>query len=218
MLRDVNQTTLRKLSQRVCFGGSRTLEIGCGAGRVTAMYAAQTLLTVGAEPDVSAASQARADIPEACFISASGANLPLADNSFDVVLFSLSLHHHPDVPQALAEAERVLAVNGRILVLEPTPESEIQRLCKVFEDEDHQLGAVESVLAQTELTVFSRDTFQTRWVFADFDEVALYGFGYYNHAPDERKRLALQSFLGAKANDRPLHMTDTLRLTCLTAH
>lgn len=141
--------------------------------------------------------------------------LPIGCHEFDIVLFTLSLHHHPNVPVALKEAKRVLKPNGYVLVIEPTPESEIQRLCKPFEDEDDKLLAVEQALPRCCLEIISQKTFQTQWVFDDYEDVVNYPFAYYQHPHDEDKRSALLAFLGSKVQTKPIHMTDTLRLTCL---
>jgi hypothetical protein len=102
-----------------------------------------------------------------------------------------------------------------ILILEPTIESEIQRFCKPFEDEDHKLIAVEETLARNPFDTISREVFNTHWEFTDFADAADYAFTYYGHPPDEDKRKALRDFLGRKAQNTPIRMTDTLRLTSL---
>lgn len=215
MIIDCYKDTGRKILAHSNLHGKRTLEIGCGSGRVTTMYANDAWQVIGVEPEIEAVYKAAQAVPDASFICASGMNLPFAANSFDVVLFTLSLHHHPDCLAALDEAQRVIAQDGLIIVLEPTPESEIQRLCKVFEDEDYRLKTAEEALSQCGLEIASKETFITHWEFSEFEDVIDYTFSYYNHAPDAEKRLALQKFLGSKANDTPIQMTDSLRLTCL---
>jgi SAM-dependent methyltransferase len=133
------------------------------------------------------------------------------------VLFTLSLHHHPEPAAALAEAERAAAPGGRVLVLEPAAEGEIQRFCGVFENEDHRLEAAQLALTRCGMRLVSEETFCTDWVFEGFQEAAGYAFAYYNHPEDPAKRRALRDFLGNKADRRPLVMHDTLRLACLCA-
>lgn len=181
------------------------------------MYANDAWQVVGIEPELEAVCKAVKAVPDASFICASGMNLPFAVNSFDVVLFTLSLHHHPDCLAALDEAQRVITHDGLIIVLEPTPESEIQRLCNMFEDEDYRLNTVEKALPQCGLEIVSKKTFITHWEFSEFEDVVDYASTYYNHAPDTEKRLALKNFLGSKGHDTPIRMTDPLRLTCLQA-
>jgi hypothetical protein len=102
-----------------------------------------------------------------------------------------------------------------VLVLEPTPESQIQSFCRVFEDEDHRLAAAEKALHQSNLEITSKKRFHTYWEFTDFEDAANYAFSHYSHPPDREKRNALKSFLGQQAHAIPIHMTDTLQLTVL---
>lgn len=215
MIRDCYKDTLRRILDHTDLKGKRVLEIGCGPGRITQMFIDAPHLIVGVEPEFEAVRQGTKNVPDAIFICGSGMNLPFQSDSFDVILFSLSLHHHPDSLAALTEAGRVMAHTGLILILEPTIDSEIQRFCKPFEDEDHKLIAVEETLARNPFDTISREVFTTHWEFTDFADAANYAFTYYDHPPDEDKRKALQDFLGPKAQNGPIRMTDTLRLTSL---
>ena len=142
--------------------------------------------------------------------------MPFYAENFDIVLFTLSLHHHPDCLVALSEARRVVCSGGLVLVLEPTPESQIQRFCQAFEDEDHRLVTVEKALPQSNLKIISKERFNTCWEFTDLENAVNYAFTNYNHPPDMEKRKALEDFLSQQAQTVPIHMTDTLQLTCLS--
>jgi len=218
MIRDCHWDTRKKILEHSDLKGKRVLEIGCGAGRISQMYANDVRQIVGIEPEFEKVCSAAHTISSASFICGSGMNLPFSSDNFDVVLFTLSLHHHPDSLAALAEAQRVMAHDGLIIIIEPTTESEIQKFCKVFEDEDHRLIAVEKALLQCPLQRTSKEVFATHWEFANFADAANYAFTYYNHPPDVEKRKYLQDFLGPKAHDTPIRMTDTLQLTCLKLH
>jgi ArsR family transcriptional regulator len=47
--------------------------------------------------------------------------VPLADRQFDLVTMALVLHHLPEPARALAEAHRVLAAGGRVLIIDMLP-------------------------------------------------------------------------------------------------
>lgn len=213
---DANQTTLRMLSTHGAFDDAAVLEIGCGNGRVTSMYAHRPCLAVAVEPDAPTVANAARTLPAARFACASGMDLPFVDQLFDTVVFTLSLHHHPDPAAALIEAARVCAPGGRILALEPMAEGEIQRLCNAFENENHRLDAAEAALQISPFPTAAREIFDTHWVFTDFQAVVDYGYNYYHHpTADTSKRDEIRAFLGPKADHTPLQLTDTLRLTCL---
>lgn len=215
MIQDQEHKTLAMLLRHATFEGARALEIGCGGGRVTAMYEATPAITVGIEPEESAAKVASRTLSRTHVLCASGMDAPFADEAFDIVLFTLSLHHHPDADRALGEASRMLRPGGRILVLEPCAESEVQRLCNIFENENHRLDRALKTLAGWRDRCIATEHFQTEWWFKDFEDVADYAFGYYGADDNEVQRSAMRDFLDTKHADAPLGMTDTLRLNVL---
>ena len=109
--------------------GERVLDVACGTG-VVARLAAQQVGPNGAVTglDINPAMLAVArSVPSSGsaieWHQASAESLPLADESFDVVLSSLGLQFVPDKAAALREMRRVLAPNGRLAIatVGPTP-------------------------------------------------------------------------------------------------
>jgi SAM-dependent methyltransferase len=99
------------------------LDVGCGAGYVTAELSRRFAGEVWAV-DIADFRAARG--PR--FAVFDGIRLPFPDRHFDLVVFSFVLHHVPDVlkPLLLAEARRV--ARRRIFVLEDTPITWLDRL------------------------------------------------------------------------------------------
>ncbi len=58
----------------------------------------------------------------------------LGDSLFDLVLFTLSLHHQ-NSSAALKEAYRVLKNNGKLIIVEPLVKGELQQFFHLFDDE-----------------------------------------------------------------------------------
>ena len=96
--------------------GRRTIDIGCGEGRVArdlkarghdvvAVDAAPTLLRLAQEAD-----------PDGEYVLADAANLPFGAGAFDVAVAFNSLMDIDDMPGAIAEAGRVLAPRGRFCI------------------------------------------------------------------------------------------------------
>jgi SAM-dependent methyltransferase len=94
----------------------RTLEIGCGEGRVTrdlqrlghdvtAIDAAPSLLLAAHEVD-----------PGGRYVLGDGARHPFADSTFDVVVAYNSLMDMDDMPRTVREAARVLRPGGRMCI------------------------------------------------------------------------------------------------------
>lgn len=108
--------TVERLGLR---GEESVADIGCGNGRfITAICAAGhrgPVLGV----DLSRGMLAEVDVPagaQVTLVNADIQRLPLASNAFDTVLCMQMLHHVPDIPAALAEAKRILAPGGTLVV------------------------------------------------------------------------------------------------------
>jgi 2-polyprenyl-6-hydroxyphenyl methylase / 3-demethylubiquinone-9 3-methyltransferase len=101
--------------------GGRVLDVGCGQGFYLPLYARLGLVATGVEPDPLPRPMAvrKADALGFKVIDAPAERLPFASASFDAVVMSEVLEHLPDPTLALAEAARVLAPGGLLLVTVP---------------------------------------------------------------------------------------------------
>lgn len=111
--------------------GERVLDVGCGTG-VVARLAAQQVgpsgTVVGLDVNPGMLAIARSVTPEDVSIDwyESGAEeMPLPDESFDVVLCQISLQFMVDKLAALREMRRVMAPGGRIVLNVPGPAGDI---------------------------------------------------------------------------------------------
>jgi SAM-dependent methyltransferase len=101
--------------------GDRVLDLGCGAGDLTADLSAAGAAVVGVEVAEAAVNRARARHPELDVrLAALDGPLPLDDRSFDVVWASEVIEHVPDTARWLSEVRRVLAPRGRLLLTTPS--------------------------------------------------------------------------------------------------
>lgn len=85
-------------SLRRCFPQSegRVLDIGCGAGRLTWLFARSAGLVVGMDIDMDELPNAKSTRPEAvsakvCFAAAAGEAMPFVNEFFNLAIFSWSL-------------------------------------------------------------------------------------------------------------------------------
>jgi ArsR family transcriptional regulator len=113
----------------------RALDIGTGTGRLLELLAPRidAGLGVDASRTMLALARVRLACPEYSHLSVRLADmyaLPLADGAFDLVLLHMVLHYADTPAQALAEAARVLAPGGRLIVVDLAPHgrSELREL------------------------------------------------------------------------------------------
>ena len=101
--------------------GERVLDVACGTG-VVARLAAKTMgtgrvLGLDINPGMLAVARSRPLDSAAStieWLEASVLDMPLADQSFDLVLCQLGLQFFPDRARALQEIGRLLVSNGRL--------------------------------------------------------------------------------------------------------
>ncbi len=110
--------------------GGRVLDLACGSGHVLLELAAripQGAHRVACDRSTAALHAARSVFRvsglEVPILQADAAALPLRTGSCDLVLASMVLHHLREPAKALSEIERVLAADGRLLVVVPSPYS-----------------------------------------------------------------------------------------------
>lgn len=101
----------------------RLLDIGTGTGRVVELLAPRVRQALGVDASKAMLALARARLSGPGFAHcavrlADMYRLPLADQSFDTVVLQMVLHHAEDPAGAVAEATRVLAPGGRLLVID----------------------------------------------------------------------------------------------------
>ena len=117
---------LHAVAFRMCPGakGMRVLDIGSGTGNLLALYAETGCDVYGIDASPAMLAQARRRLGEDAHLElGDGTALPYPDGSFDLVLITSVLHElTADRRRAvLAEAARMLAAQGSVLVVDYVP-------------------------------------------------------------------------------------------------
>jgi ubiquinone/menaquinone biosynthesis C-methylase UbiE len=101
--------------------GERVLDVGCGTGNAALLAAERGGIVTGIDPaqrllEVAAATAAERGL-EATFLPGEAADMPLEEDSADVVLSVFGVIFAPDPEAAAAEIDRVGAPKVRILLV-----------------------------------------------------------------------------------------------------
>jgi len=158
-------------------GGGEALDVGCGEGKFTRSLVGRFQGVHGVDVKEKQIAVARAAATQegvnVDFRIASGEALPFAEGFFDLVVFSNSLHHMPNVEIALREASRVLRPGGLLYIMEPVPSGNYHEATVLVNDEtDVRTKAYEAVerLAGAGFSALSETMYRSTRDFADFDE------------------------------------------------
>jgi ubiquinone/menaquinone biosynthesis C-methylase UbiE len=100
----------------------RSLELGCGYGRLSPTFASLSAHHTAIDIDPVALAAASTAYPHLDFRQSNGVDLPFADGAFDLVVTWTVLQHVPPerIDGLSLEIMRVLAPEGRILLCEET--------------------------------------------------------------------------------------------------
>ncbi len=110
--------------QVVPLPGRRTLEVGCGEGRVARDLTERGHRVVAVDRSAKLLRYAKQADPGGVYLLANGARLPIADATCNLVVAYNSLMDVADMPGTVREAARVLEPGGRLCVCVTHPVNE----------------------------------------------------------------------------------------------
>jgi ubiquinone/menaquinone biosynthesis C-methylase UbiE len=113
-LLDLEQPIVREILDSLPVGIA--LDAACGTGRHTAYLASLGHKVIGVDTSPEMLARARQKVPEGEFYEVDLYDVPLADDSVDVVVCAIALAHVPDLDRALTEFVRVLQANGHLVI------------------------------------------------------------------------------------------------------
>jgi ubiquinone/menaquinone biosynthesis C-methylase UbiE len=102
--------------------GKRVLDIGCGTGAALSVLAREFGCTVaGVDPSPRMLAEARRKLPRVDIRKGVAEALPFANESFEAAMM-MTVVQHVERARAFPEARRVLADDGRFLIVTPDPD------------------------------------------------------------------------------------------------
>lgn len=155
------------------------LELGCGAASMTKKMAStgKNRKIIATEVDAKQHQKnLKLNINNIQFIECGAQNIPLENNSIDMVCMFKSFHHIPHhlMNQALYEIKRVLKTNGLLYISEPLFQGEQNDLISLFHDEERvrqeAFNAIEDFVQKEEMKLFKELFFQTPIQYNSFED------------------------------------------------
>ena len=214
MEQDRNCVTLSKILQFADLRDQEVLEIGCGDGRITSQLVGKAKRLVAIDPDAANIAETKENMEGVGLRIGSGECLEFPNRSFDVILFTLSLHHQ-DSKVALREAKRVLRDHGRVVILEPLNDGEIEQVCNLFQDETQVLQDALRAIDASDFEVERSEVFYTYWEFENEHELYEWLFTYYQKPFDNSLVVLIGELLGNKVKSPPIILQDKIKIVSL---
>ena len=96
------------------------MDVGCGTGELlkTLYQSNNSISLIGVDISKKMLEKASKIAPSASLIKADSANIPVANNSVDIIVSSASFHHYENPKLVIKEWERILNTNGYVILLD----------------------------------------------------------------------------------------------------
>jgi len=214
MEQDKDCVTLSKILQFADLRDQEVLEIGCGDGRITSQLVGKAKRLVAIDQSSLNIAEAKENMEGVGLRIGSGECLEFPNESFDVILFTLSLHHQDSIV-ALREAKRVLRDHGLVVILEPVNDGEIEQACNLFKDETQVLQDALRAIEASDFEVERSQVFYTYWEFENEHELYEWLFTYYQKPFDNSLVMLIDELLGNKVKSPPIILQDKIMIVSL---
>lgn len=214
---DAGQVTAGMIQKQAAFKGKTVLEIGCGEGEISSLLAHGTKLYTGIDPDEKAIRKAKKTYDNVDFRIGNGESLEFGDSFFDLMLFTLSLHHQNSCA-ALKEAFRVLKNNGKLIILEPSIKGELQQFFHLFDDETQKIQNAYHCMMNCSFVLENNDSFEAIARFDNKTDLCSYDFNREKIALGDEIRILrqLEQLQPGGSNQSPIILKDMLDIYLMT--
>lgn len=179
MILDPTNQYIATIMSHCDLSGMELLEIGCGEGRITRDLAKHAKRVVATDPDTVALEKAQTAIAAGNveFMQAPAGVPDLPTGSFDLVIYTLSLHHVPvaEMIDSLRKAAALLRDGGVIAVVEPGDGGSFTEAEERFgagcgDERSAKEAAIRAMHALEGWSVGETVHFRTRFRFADNED------------------------------------------------
>ena len=155
------------------------LELGCGDAQKSIKLATNGFdrKVIACEVDeVQYKKNLEKDIANIEFLLCGAQDIPLKDESVEIIFLFKSFHHIPEelMDKALTEMKRVLKPNGLIYISEPLFQGPLNDIISVFHDEEYvrekAFEAIKRSVEKEQFKLFNEIFFYTPVTYKDFED------------------------------------------------
>ena len=223
MILDPDNKYIQAINAHAPLGGATILEIGCGNGQMTGDMAEYAAKIVATDLDETVLEQAKRNITaqNVEFLYTPDGFADLSEQSFDLVIYTLSLHHIPEdkMIDNLCQAGNLLKDNGKIVVVEPGNGGSFLEIKKRFGagsgDESAVKKAAIAAMKNLEGWILSPTYhFEVDFLFTDETDFFASKLPNYRDLPAEDIS-ELKSFLNKSTTNRGIVLTSERHLNLL---
>jgi len=214
------------------------LEIGCGSGKYTFRIVNWTKQLTGIEPPqdtpgVLSLPEVPPELKEKLdFVETFPSKMKFEDESFDTAVASCSFHEIPHEHQdaTLKEAHRVLKKGGKLVLIDPSPESFLHNFVRIVKpQEDHGLRvrrSNEKIYAAIESGLFEQEeyfTYAKDYIFGNIEAMhneIIENWARMNKPKTEEERKEwvkkINDVVSYKKDREPIVITELVQIFILT--
>ena len=224
MLLDPDNKYIQTINAHTPLAGKTILEIGCGNGRITQDLADFATRVVATDLNHTTLKQAqlRVTAQNVEFLLTPDGFPDLKEASFDVAIYTLSLHHIPTIRMIdhLEHVGRLLKKAGQIVVIEPGNRGSFLEVKKRFgagsgDESAEKAAAIRAMKGLTGWTLNLTQQFDVEFLFSDADDFYTSKLPGYQNLP-AKEQLDLANFLRDNTTDRGIILTSERHLNLLT--
>ncbi len=224
MILDPDNKYIQAINSHVPLAGTTILEIGCGDGRITRELSRYAARVVATDLNEKVLEQARNKISATNveFLFTPGGFADLPEQAFDLVIYTLSLHHIPPDKMVahLQHSGQLLNQAGKIVIVEPGNGGSFlevkQRFGAGSGDESAEKAA--AVVAMRHLAGWNLSPtykFNVEFLFENLEDFYASKLPSYRELPSEQQR-AVKEFLSQHTTPRGLVLTSERYLNLLS--
>ncbi|MCD6582238.1 MAG: class I SAM-dependent methyltransferase [Desulfuromusa sp.] len=224
MILDPDNKYIQAINAHAPLSGATILEIGCGSGRMTADMAKYATKIVATDLNSEVLEQAEINITakNVEFLYTPDGTPDLPNRSFDLVIYTLSLHHIPKdkMIDNLRHSGNLLKDSGKIVIVEPGDGGSFLEIKKRFGagsgNEDPEKKAAIAAMRNFDGWLLSPTYhFDIDFLFTDNADFFTNKLPKYQDMPTD-ENTELKNFLKKNTTDRGIILTSERRLNLLT--